>query len=139
MSLSSSAYATVDDLEKRFRKLDDTEREIAETLLDDAAVRIRLEAKKYGVSLEPDTDTLIALKIVSCAMVKRVLCSPGFVEALGADVREFRTDVGQLAETYGFANPDGSMKFTLEERKLLGFTKRGRISTIPLPTLCKEC
>lgn len=97
--MASNAYATIEDLELRFRPLTNDEKPIAQALLEDAAVRLRLEFKNSGVAFDPDEDLYEALKIVSCALVKRVLSSPGFQDALGADIREFRTDVGQLSET----------------------------------------
>ena len=133
MSKRSSAYATIKDLEARFRPLEDGEKALAQTLLDDAAVKLRMEFKRYGVVLEPNADQLDALKLVSCSMVKRVLSSPGFEDALGADIKEFRTDVGILSETYGFDNPDGTMFLKEEERRLLGLSRVGRIHTIPIP------
>lgn len=137
----SNAYATIKDLEARFRELKDGEKARAQVLLNDAATKLRFEFKNYGVKLEPDADTLEALKLVSCAMVKRVLASPGFEDAVGADISEFRTEAGPFSETYGFNNPDGTMYIKKEERKLLGLNSRGRINTIPLfgDCCCKKC
>lgn len=132
MSDTVTTYASVSDLESRYRKLSDNEKAIAEVLLKDVAVMLRLEYKRYNIKLEPDGDLLWGLKQVSCSVVKRVLASPGFEDMFGGvDIREFRTDVGQLAETYGFANPDGTLNLKASERRMLGLTNKGRISTVP--------
>lgn len=133
MSDFINTYASVEDFEKRYRPLSADEKLQAEILLADAAVKLRMEFKHSNVKLEPDEDLLEALKIVSCSMVKRVFASPGFQDIMGADVKEFRTDVGQLSETYGFYNPDGQMFIKSEEKRLLGLSGYGRITTISMP------
>lgn len=58
------AYATVEDVELRYRKLSEDEKSVCEVLLDDAAVKID------DCNSEADA---AKKKIVSCDMVKRAL------------------------------------------------------------------
>lgn len=59
------AYATVEDLEKRWRKLTPSERTTAETMLDDASVIIDTYVKG-------DADFNL-LGIITCNMVRRAM------------------------------------------------------------------
>lgn len=58
------AYATIDDVEKGFRELSDSEKERCTALLDEAAIIIDC------YNIEASTD---AKKVVSCRMVRRQL------------------------------------------------------------------
>lgn len=126
-----TTYATIEDLESRYRTLTTEERAKAQVLLEDVSVKIRQEFKRHHKDIPTDEDGIYSLKIVSCSVVKRVMSSPGFDDNIGADIKEYRTDVGILSETYGFSNPDGSMYFTKDELKMLGLYRDGAITTIP--------
>lgn len=110
-----AAYATITDLEARWRPLIGDERTRATALLNDAAVRINSCAPPPAL---PDglTDTEQALRLmVSCDMVKRAMlagAAPG--------VTQQSQTVGVFSQQATFANPAGDMYLTKEEKKLLG-------------------
>lgn len=106
------AYATVNDLESRWRDLTPSESERAETLLDDAAVILeRYEGGNLGL-----------LKIVSCNMVKRAMETNG--DAFGLD--------GQTTPSYGWGDslPVGELKPTRSELSML--RGGGKIGTVEM-------
>lgn len=103
-------YATVLDLETRFRPLSDEEKARAAALLEDAAVIIDAAA-----SSAPDH----AKKLVSCAMVKRAMAMPG-----GEGVSSYQQGAGSYTESQQFANPTGDLYLTKSERKTLGASKQ---------------
>ena len=66
------AYATVSDLEARWRTLSESEAARAAVLLDDAAVKI--DEAGY---IDPNDSRKVSLaKIISCDMVKRAMNAP---------------------------------------------------------------
>lgn len=116
------AYATTDDLAKRWRVLSPSEVERASFLLDDAAMYLEAEFRRCNKKIDPEDEFLIsALKIVSCSMVKRVLASSG-TTALGidGDFTQLSKTAGTFTEQYTFANPSGDMYITAREYRLLG-------------------
>ena len=103
------AYATVQDLEARWRALSESEQAVALTLLDDAAVIID--------SMGTPSSTAAAL-IVSCDMVRRSM-SMSQADAYG--VEQASMTAGPYAQQWTFANPTGELYLTRAERKMLGF------------------
>jgi hypothetical protein len=124
-----SAYATVDDLEKRWRTLTPSEQDKAAVLLDDATAMLDAECKKARAHPHEGL-----LKIVCVDMVKRAMSSP--VDDIPA------TNVQQTAGPYSasltFANPMGDMYLTKANRKLLGLLRQ-RIGTIYPAIRFGEC
>lgn len=109
------AYATVDDLEKRWRKLTDSEKERAEVLLGDASAFLASELSRVGKSAEDDELLQINLRVVSCAMVKRIMAS-----AVDGNYSQISKTAGSFSEQFTVANPSGDMYLTSNERNLLG-------------------
>lgn len=108
------AFATVDDLEVRWRTLSDDEKVRADVLLGDASSFIRIAT---GRSYEnADNDTLDILCSITCNMVKRVMTTPIDQPALNS----WQQNAGSYNESFGFANPTGDMYLTAAEKKLLG-------------------
>src|SRR5690606_22781431 len=102
-------YATVTDLESRWRSLSADERARAEVLLGDAAVRIDAQC--------PPADPLDdeeARKIVSCEMVKRAMGSPA-----DSAVSSALIGAGPYQQQLQYANPTGDLYLTKGDRKLL--------------------
>lgn len=120
------AYATVADLEVRYRALDDGERERAEALLEDASAMLAAECRRVGVEVDASDGLQAAnLKVVCCSMAKRVLASGAF-----GDVSNHSVTAGSYSEQFTFANPTGSMYLTREERRVLGLpVRRQRIGS----------
>ena len=68
------AFATVNDLESRWRVMDAAEKKRAETLLMDAAIIIMEELERSRIEIDPEDERQAAnLVRVSCDMVLRVM------------------------------------------------------------------
>lgn len=107
------AYATVDDLEARWRQLDADEEERAGVLLDDASAM--LDAL---VTVDATDEAQAALlRMVSCNMVSRAMLASGS-DVMGLSQVDY--GMGPFQQTAHFANPSGDMYLTAQERKLLG-------------------
>lgn len=120
------AYATIEDLEARWRPLTSTEEDRAETLLGDAAVRLDVEC----LPSDPPTEAeLNARLIVSCEMVKRAIGMP----TDGPMVENYQETTGPFSNSGKFLNPYGDLYLTKNDRRLLGCG--GQVAfTIPLAT-----
>lgn len=103
----SEPFATVDDLEKRWHVLSVSERGQASVLLEDASALIR--AQSPWQSLDSGL-----LRSIVCAMVKRAM---NMGESAGVSATS--QNVGGVSESFTFANPNGDLYFTTQERKLL--------------------
>lgn len=121
------AFATIDDLEARYKTLTDGELARATALLTDASVMLVGEFNRVGKSIDEKDELLMAnLTRVTCAMVKRVLAS-----GLEADVSSSSMTAGSYSEQRTFANPTGDMYITKNERRSLGLpTRKQRIGCI---------
>ena len=122
-------FATVQDLEARWRPLTPTEATRAATLLVDASVMVAVMCDKAGVPL-PDTpaDLLAAtLKAIVCDVVKRAMQSP--IDQ-GAGKSEQRT-AGPYSEMNTYATPSGDMYMTASEKSRLGIGKQHISSVMP--------
>lgn len=109
------AFATVADLEARWRVLDESEKLRAEVLLDDASVRITTAWKK--VQIEPDEDLKLSAKAVVCAMVSRVMSASA--DLYGAT--QASMTAGPFSQSTSFGSTGlGNMFMTKEEKQELG-------------------
>lgn len=114
------AFATIDDLEARYKTLTESEEARATALLMDASVMLAGEFERVGKSIDTENDLLMAnLVRVICAMVKRVLAS-----GLEADISSSSMTAGSYSEQRTFANPTGDMYITKNERRSLGLPAR---------------
>lgn len=109
------AYAEVTDVEARWRPLSTVEKERAQVLLEDAAVRLDVECPPTD---PPTLQELSVRLIVSCEMVKRAMATPGGVEGIG--VTSLQAGAGPFQETQQFSNPTGDLYLTKADRKMLG-------------------
>ena len=103
------AYATVSDLESRWKTLDSAARAVAEARLEDAATLI----DSHGTPKSLD-----AAKVVSCNAVMRSM------SALSTDsfgVTQESMTAGSYQQQRTFSNPSGDMYLTRQELKMLGF------------------
>lgn len=119
-------YATVPELEARWRTLTGPEKVRAGTLLEDAAVRLDVAC--------PPSDPITAQEasarlIVSCEMVKRAMSAPGGVEDVG--VTSIQSGAGPFQQTKQFANPTGDLYLTKADKALLGCGRQVAF-TVPL-------
>lgn len=113
-------FASVDDLELRYRVLDESEKRRAFTLLDDASSFLEAEFVYCGKEIDPDDELLaVNLKVVCCAMVKRILAN-----GTDADIRQSSITAGSFTEQRTYSNPTGDLYLRDQERRLLGIPKR---------------
>lgn len=109
------AYATKADLEARWRPMSTSETARANVLLDDAAAFLDLEFKRCGKRIDGNDAVLAAaLKMVSCAIVKRAMAN-----GADADITQLSKTAGSYSEQMTFANPTGAFYLTSSERNML--------------------
>ncbi len=113
------AFATVNDLEARWRTLTEEEKEKADILLGDASVHLQtLMVRKYGDDYTPSELMSENLKIVTCNIVMRSMnVKQGFFGC-----SEVSTTAGPYSQTFTPINSSGDMRLTIEELKLLGLS-----------------
>ncbi len=123
------AYATLEDLQRRWRLLSADEQQRATTLLSDAAVKIALACKQSGVVIDAaDELQSEALKSINCEMVKRAMMSPIDMPP----VSSFAQTAGNYSESQTYVNPMGDLYMTLGEKKMLGIGTQKMGSIPPL-------
>ena len=123
------AYATLEDLQSRWRSLSADEQQRATTLLSDAAVKIALACKQSGVAIDAaDELQSEALKSINCEMVKRAMMSPIDMPP----VSSFAQTAGSYSESQTYVNPTGDLYMTLGEKKMLGIGTQKMGSIPPL-------
>lgn len=107
------AFATVEDLEARWRDLSEDEQAQAEVLLEDAALYLQALVE---VDAEDETQAGV-LKAVSCNMVRRAMTS-GASGAYG--ITGATATMGPFSQHIDYSNPTGDLYVTRAERALLG-------------------
>ena len=123
------AYATLEDLQSRWRLLSADEQQRATTLLSDAAVKIALACKQSGVAIDAaDELQSEALKSINCEMVKRAMMSPIDMPPMSS----FAKTAGSYSESQTYVNPTGDLYMTLGEKKMLGIGTQKMGSIPPL-------
>ena len=116
-------YATVSDIEVRWRTLSATEQTKAAALISDATAIIDSLA---GPAFECSEDWDEKAKIVCCNMVIRAM-SAGESDAFG--VSQTSMTAGPYSQSWSYANPCGDMYLTKLEKRMLGITS-GYIGSI---------
>lgn len=117
----SAAFATIEDLELRFRPLSQQEKGKAEALLCDASALITIELAEAGLSVNKDNATqAAALKSVSCAVVRRALACGD-----GGSVSQTSVTTGPFSRQFTYANPTGDLYLTKQDKRLLGIPQSG--------------
>jgi hypothetical protein len=118
----ADAFATPEDLEKRWRPLLGPERDRAETLLGDASVMLRAEypdltARTTAVPPAlPELDPAVPLMVV-CKMVKRSMLAAVDQPPVSAQ----QQSAGPFAQSLTFSNPTGDLYLSKAERRMLGY------------------
>lgn len=114
-------FATIEDLEARWRTLTEDEQAQAETTLLDATAFITSEMKRSGVLVEPDDEVQHQnLVAVTCAVAKRslLMAFDSGNTLTGVSKYQEQADVWNASVT--LANPMGDMYLTAQEKRLLG-------------------
>lgn len=102
-------FATVEDLEARWRALTQAEQARAQVLLEDASDLIRSTCRNWEAASE---DTR---KRITCQAVKRAMLADDQV-----GVTQTSQSVGSFSESFTFANPQGDLYLTKTEKRALG-------------------
>lgn len=130
---TNAPFATVDDLESRWRELDEAEKKKAEVLLSDASVYIECEWERCGVT--PTENLLARAKIITCSMVKRSMAS-----SMEGDYSQRSITAGSFTEQITFHNPSGDMYLTSSERVQLKIPiRRQRIGFAQITREEEQC
>lgn len=106
-------YATVSDIEARWRTLSADERTRAEVLISDAS---NMLAKLVNVD-DTDDEQASLLTTVCCNMVIRAMSATA-MDTFG--VSQTSVTAGPYTQSYSYANPSGDMYLTKFEKRLLG-------------------
>lgn len=109
------AYATIADVEARWRTLSADERTRAEALLSDASLML---AELADVD-EDDDEQAELLEVVCCNMVIRAMAATA-MDTFG--VSQTSVTAGPYTQSYSYSNPSGDMYLTKFEKRLLGIT-----------------
>lgn len=107
------AYATVEDLAARWHALEGAEADRAMVLLEDTAAML-------GALVEVDPEDggqAELLKIVSCSMVIRAMLAS---ESDAYGVSQLDYGMGPFSQAAHFANPNGDLYLTAQEKQMLG-------------------
>lgn len=121
-------YATVAELEARWRPLTPVEQTKAAILLDDASAKIRTTIKGIDARLDADDDLRRNATRIVCAMVQRAMDAPD--DAVG--VATVQETVGPFSRSFNYANPIGDLYLRKEEKRDLGAGMgAGSIDTAP--------
>ena len=124
-------YATVNDIEVRWRTLSADVQTKAAALISDATAIIDSLA---GASFECGEDWDAKAKIVCCNMVIRAM-SASTSDSFGLSQQSMTA--GPYTEQWTFANPSGDMYLTRMEKRMLGITQ-GYIGSIRAKVGCDD-
>lgn len=113
-----TVYATVEDLESRWKTLGESEKKRAAVLLEDASDLMRRECPRCEDAEESTR------KRVACAVVKRAMTAPlGQADLVGASSASMTA--GPYTQQASFANPSGDLYLSKAEARSLGGRSRG--------------
>ena len=113
-------FATVADLEARWRPLTESERATAETLLADATNVIAAQLRD---GWEDDEKVTSLLCQVTCALVRRSMATQLSQESLDIPpASNYSETTGSVTRSVTLASPFGTMKLTKDEMRLLGIS-----------------
>lgn len=124
-------YATVEDLEARWRELSEDEAERAETVLSD--VSLYIDALSCRRPEEMDGVWLERAKVVCCSVARRQMQTASDMSLMGTPPStQVSMTAGSYQQTFSPVNPAGDIYLTKTERKLLGIgsQKMGTISPV---------
>ena len=118
-----STYATIEDLEKRWRTLTSEESTRAETLLSDVESILKLKAKSLNKDIDimsEDSDYKQVLISVICDIVKRILKKNVDQEALS----QFSQSAGGYTFSGTYLVPNDNIYIMDKELKRLGLKQQ---------------
>lgn len=118
--MDETSFATVEDLEARWRTLTAPEKTRAEALLEDASALVRDLAKGIDQRLAAGSVSTATVRAIVCAVVKRAMQGPTDHDG----VTQVQQSAGPFSQGVSFANPTGDLYLTKVERSRLGGTGR---------------
>ena len=128
--MAGTVYATTDDLAAFWRPLLSTEEDRANSLLEFASSRLRIEAAKSDIDLDTkvteDEDYAAQVKLTVMEAVKRAMLTPIDVPP----VDNYSQSAGPYSENFKFTNPSGDLWFKKAELKALGITGNQKLGSI---------
>ena len=128
-------FATITDLQSRWRALSDIEKTRAETLLMDASVIIATMCAQSSIKIDTaDELQAMTLEAITCEMVKRAMLSP--IDQ--APMINYSQTAGSYSESGTFVNPTGDLYLTSSEKKRLGIGKQHMFSIRPTGGVLNE-
>lgn len=116
-------FATVADLEERWRGLSAQEQARATVLLADATDMIKASAPRWAKATE-ETRRRICCAVVRRAMLAEQGGADGLTEPRGPVSAETHT-TGPFSDQFSYANPEGDMYLKAAELKQLGGQRSG--------------
>lgn len=122
-------FATVQELEARWRPLSTAEQDRAEVLLEDASARLRATCADIDDRIADETLDPAVPRMIVCDMVKRAMV--GGADA-GAGVSSTQDTVGPFSRSLSYSNPMGDLYLTKQEKKLLGCGAQKAFEVDPL-------
>lgn len=124
------AFATVEDLDARWRPLSMDEAARAEVLLGDASAQLRAAMRGR---VDPDDPVQArALEMTCCNMVRRAMS--GGADAAG--ISSVSQGAGGFTASVTYANPNGDMFISASERRALGIGGARMGCTSPFGEAC---
>ena len=119
--MAITAFATIDDLQARWRTLEDSEVEQAQVLLQDATAMLMSKLKRHGVTIDTE-DEVQAHNLVEicCAMVRRCMDAPQDM----FDATSISQAAGPYSQSFNLSNASGSLYIKKAEAAILGCTQR---------------
>ena len=124
-------FATVDDLESRWRSLLLDEQARATVLLADASTLLRAEVPDVDARLTatPPTLDIGVPTMIVCAMVKRAMLAGTDTDGIASN----QQTVGPFTQSSTYANPLGNLYLAKNERRMLGSTGQRAFTIDPTP------
>ncbi len=110
-------YATINDIEQRWRRLTTEEQSRASVLLEDASTMLTVSFSNSKKDITKVDASL--LKLVCCNMVSRVLDAGTDTGLYSAKTES----AGVYSQTYTYATTGNGLYITRKERALLGLSK----------------
>lgn len=119
--MAIETFASVEDLEQRYRSLESSEKTKAEALLQDATALITSELRCANVAIREDDELQrSALRAVTCSVVRRALAG-----GCGDSITQSSTTTGPFSRQVTFANPTADLYLTKQDKRALGINQGG--------------
>lgn len=122
-----SAFATHEDLSKRWKGFDPADADVADQMLEDASVWLRAWFPCAQDLTGASPDLVQSLIMVACAMVKRALLN-GDNEGQSSSAET----IGPFQYQIAYRNPEGNLYVSAQEAKLIdtacGLNTSGAVS-----------